>query len=48
MCESVVVRHYNKEKRGKLLKNMRFFLAAVGHMYERAFYPKQNTQEERE
>ena len=24
MCESVVVRHYNKEKRGKLLKNMRF------------------------
>lgn len=24
MCESVVVRHYNKEKRGKLLKNMQF------------------------
>ena len=24
MCESVVVRHYNKEKRGELLKNMHF------------------------
>lgn len=31
MCESVMIRHYNKEKTQEIAwKNMRFFLAAAG------------------